>query len=98
MPSPPSSTDAHERDDAGEEFASTSTGRSLASPSLNFSFPEPEGRVLTTEFGAIGLETDITEDIDAMALVNPNTSLTFGLPFAPSFDTMSYFWDNVFGE
>jgi hypothetical protein len=98
MPSPPSSTDAHEREDTEKEFGATSTSQSLTSPTLSFSFPEPVGSVLTTEFGAIGLETDITENVNAMTLGNPNTSLTFGLPFVPSLDTMSYFWDNVFGK
>jgi hypothetical protein len=89
MPSPPSSTDLHEREDADQD--------SDPLP-LNFTFPENEGAVLTTEFGALVPEMDATEDVDAMALGNPNLSLTLGLPFAPSLDTMSYFWDHVFGE
>jgi hypothetical protein len=96
MPSPPSSTDVNERGDADEDFVSVSTDPSLISPPLHFDFSEHGDSVLASAFSGLGPDTEMSEGTVGLKLSNPNTALTFGLPLAPNFDTMSYFWDQVF--
>jgi hypothetical protein len=86
----------NERGDVDEEFVSVSTDPSLISPPLHFGFSENGDSVLASKFSGLGPDTEMSEGAEGLKLSNPNTALTFGLPLAPSFDTMSYFWDQVF--